>query len=160
MLAASCAVAPYSGQQLDTNEVVFDGFIETAGARVRLEAFDYGTNQFTGVNWATAATTPTFAAGAICPDSPALYRYRGSARLQWPIYWRRINGEWESKVRAFKVTSSGEVALFFTANPNAGQCMAENAFNNTCTFSNVAVTCGFNINQAVVKGDETPWDNT
>lgn len=160
-LAASCAVGPYSGQQIDTSEVSFDGFVDIAGANVRLEAFDYGPDKFVPYTTVKASTSPTFAAGAICPNSPALYRFKGKIDLNWPFWWEKNGATYEAKVRAVKLTSTGELPLFFTANPSAGECMAANAFNNTCDFQNVAVsTCGFSLSQAVVKGTGlAPWNN-
>lgn len=161
--AAGCAVGPYSGQQIETSEVHFDGFVDTAGAQVRLEAFDYGPDRFVGLRTVRAATTPVFPAGAICPNSPPLYRYRGSIDLNWPIYWDHVGGAnpYQAKVRAFEVAGGGETPLFFTTDSNAGGCMEEHAFNSTCDFYNVAsVKCGFKINEAVIVGTGgSPWWN-
>lgn len=157
---ASCAVGPTSGSVTSTSEISFDGFIEEPSLRVRLDAFDYNANTFGGVRWVTAASAPTFAAGAICPDSPALYRFSGKIDLIYPFWWKNVDGTYQARVRAVKVTSSGSTPLFFTANPDPGICMAENAFNNTCTFSNVAVKCGFTLNEATVRGvGSAPWNN-
>ena len=157
---ASCAMAPTSGSQTSTSEVSFDGFVDGPGLRVRLEAFDYPANRFGGVRTVTADTAPSFAAGAICPNSPALYRYRGKIDLIYPFWWRSVNGTYQARVRAFKLTSTGELPVFFTTNPDPGPCMANNAFNDTCDFNNVATKCGFTINEATVRGvGGAPWNN-
>lgn len=157
---ASCAVGPTSGSVTSTSEISFDGFVDGPGLKVRLEAFDNGPDKFYGVKTVTASTTASFQAGAICPNSPALYRYTGKIDLIWPFWWNYNNGTYEARVRAFKLTSSGETPVFFTANPDPGICMAENAFNNTCDFYNVAVECGFKIYEATVKGvGSAPWNN-
>lgn len=155
---AGCAVGPVSGQEIGGNTIEFDGFVRASEARVRLEAFDYGLDRFVALRTVTAERTATFAAGQICPDSPALYRYRGSITLNWPIYWDNNNGQYETKVRGFEVTS-GEIPLFFTENENPGPCFAEHGFNSTCNFNNLAVSkCGFELNEAVVKTtDPSPW---
>ena len=157
---ASCAVAPTSGSTTSTSEIAFDGFVDGPGLRVRLEAFDYPAGKFGALRTVTASATPTFAAGTICPNSPALYRYTGKIDLIWPFWWRLVNGTYEARVRAFKLTSTGELPVFFSTNPDPGICMAENGFNNTCDFKNVAVNCGFTVNEATVKGvGGTPWNN-
>jgi hypothetical protein len=157
---ASCAMAPTSGSQTSTSEVSFDGFVDGPGLRVRLEAFDYPVNKFGGLKTVTADTAPSFAAGAICPNSPALYRYRGKIDLIYPFWWRYVNGTYQARVRAFKLTATGELPVFFTANPDPGNCMANNAFNSTCDFNNVSTKCGFTINEATVKGTgAAPWNN-
>jgi hypothetical protein len=161
-ITTGCALAPASGSTTSTSEIDFDGFVDGPGLKVRLEAFDVGTNKFGALKTVTAATTPSFAAGAICPNSPALYRYTGKIDLHWPIWWKWVgDGTYEARVRAFKVTSSGELPVFFTTNPNAGLCMSQHAFNSTCDFNNVAVSkCGFKIYEATVKGTgPAPWNN-
>jgi hypothetical protein len=158
---ASCAMGPTDGSVTTTSEVSFDGFVDGAGLKVRLEAFDNGTNKFTALKTVTAATTPTFAAGAICPNSPALYRYTGKIDLPWPYWWKYVTGTYQARVRAFKLTSSGETPVFFTTNQNPSTCMTDNAFNRTCDFYNVASSqCGFSIHEAAVKGTGlAPWNN-
>lgn len=160
---ASCAVSPYQGKQIETSVVEFDGFTDIPSGRVRLEVYDVGLKRFVALRTVTAAATTTFAAGAICPNSPPLYRYRGGIDLQWPIYWRSRGTQppsYDARVRGAKLTSTGETALFFTTNPNAGNCMAERGFNSTCDFYNIASVCGFTINEVTVLGTgSSPWWN-
>lgn len=158
---AACAVGPTDGSVTETSEVSFDGFVDGPGLKVRLEAYDFNVDEFGALKTVTASTKPTFAAGAICPNSPALYRYTGKIDLKWPIWWKHVNGTYQARVRAFKVTSSGETPVFFTANENAASCMEANAFNRTCDFYNVASTkCGFKLDEATVNGvGAGPWNN-
>jgi hypothetical protein len=162
-VVSSCAVSPYDGKQIATSEVEFDGFTDIASGKVRLEVYDVGLKKFVAMKTVTAAPTASFAAGAICPNSPPLYRYRGAIDLIWPIYWHSLGTNpptYDAKVRGFKLTSTGETPLFFTTNPNAGNCMASKGFNSTCDFYNVATECGFTINEATVKGTgSSPWWN-
>ncbi|HEY5944175.1 MAG TPA: hypothetical protein VIV40_01730 [Kofleriaceae bacterium] len=157
---ASCALAPTSGSTTYTSAIDFDGFVDGPGLRVRLEAFDAYTNQVGTAKTVTADTAPSFAAGTICPNSPALYRYKGSLDLNLWIWWKLVNGTYEARVRAFKLTSTGETPILFTANPNPGSCWSQNAFNNTCDFNTVATKCGFKLGEATVKGvGSAPWNN-
>jgi hypothetical protein len=162
-IVASCAVSPYQGKQIATSEVEFDGFTDIRSGKVRLEVYDVNAQRWAGLRTVTAAATASFAAGAICPNSPALYRYTGSIDLQWPVYWRSRGTQpptYDAKVRGFKLTSSGELPLFFTTNPNAGNCMASKGFNSTCDFRSIATECGFTINEATVLGTgAAPWWN-
>jgi hypothetical protein len=150
---ASCAVSPYNGKQISSSVVEFDGFTDAPGATVRLEAFDYGPDRFVQLGTARASTTASFRASAICPNSPALYRYRGSINLTWPVYWNFVQtGLYETKVRAFQVQSTGERPILFADNGDAGSCMADLGFNSTCDFNNIAVKCGIKLGEVTVRG--------
>jgi hypothetical protein len=161
LLVASCAMSPTSGSTTSTSEVEFMGFVDAPGLKVRLEGYDYGLKKFVAFKTVTAESTPLFRAGEICPDSPALYRYTGKIDLIWWVYWNFVNNAYETKVRAFKITSTGETPILFTANENPGACMADYGFNGSCNFNNIASTkCGFKLGEATVKGvGYTPWNN-
>ena len=155
---ASCAVAPYSGQEVDSSIIAFDGFVDEPSATVRLEAFDVITDDFVPKGTARSATTASLRAGALCPNSPALYRYQGSVNLNWPSYWRWLgNSEYEARLRAIHVNAVGERPIVFTDNPNAGSCMAQRAKGN-CDFYNIASQCGFKLDEAKVYGSGAPWN--
>lgn len=158
VLAASCATSPYSGQQISTGTISFGGFVDEPGVTVRIDARDKQTGTWPAVWWATSATTPTFAAGAICPNSPALYSYSASVPLQWSIYWTAVTGGFEARVRARKL-GVGEQDLLFTSNPNGVSCMQANAFTPDCDFYSVAyTTCGYSLYEATVKTTSShPW---
>src|SRR5215212_9356588 len=114
ILGASCAVAPYNGQQIYTNTVQLDGLTDQPGVRVLVEAYDWNASRYLPMTTVTTTTAPAFAAGTICPNSPALYRYTASAALIWPFYWGAFDGTtYSARVRATQLTA-GETRLFFT----------------------------------------------
>jgi hypothetical protein len=158
VVGASCAMTPYSGQQISTNTVQFDGLTDTPGATVRIDAYDWWTNSYYAMSWVTTGTTPYLAAGAVCPNSPALYQYVASVPLQWSVLWKKFGTQYQAKVRATQL-GVGETALKFTANSAGANCMAANAFNSTCDFYTVAYsTCGYALNEATIIGKSTsPW---
>jgi hypothetical protein len=160
LAGASCAVTPYSGQQISTNTVKVEGLVDQPGVRVRVDAYDWNAARYLPMATVYSTTQLAFAAGTICPNSPPLYRYVASAALVWPIYWGDYDGStYYAKVRATQLTA-GETPLQFTANPHGVDCMIANAFNNTCDFYVVAyTTCGYNLTEARVKGTGgAPWN--
>lgn len=158
MVGASCTTSPYSGQTISTGTITFGGFGDAPNATIRFEAFVRSSNNYQQVGVATTKATPTFAAGAICPNSPALYMFNGSAPLNWPIYWDLVNGQYQAKVKATEYTA-GITKLYFTDNPNGVDCIIAHGFNSTCDFVDVAYTqCGYKLTEAVVKTTSTaPW---
>jgi hypothetical protein len=160
VFAAACATSPYSGQPVDTNRIVVAGFAKDPGVRVRVDAYDWSTNTFYMVANATSASTPTLAAGAICPNSPPLYAYNVTTDpLMWPIYWKKNPaGRYEAKVQATQIAGGGTWPLKFTANPNGPSCIQANITPN-CDFRTVAQDiCGYTLNDAIIVSTKlSPW---
>ena len=157
--AAGCATRPFSGAQISDNVIAIGGLTDVAGVRVRLSAYDWNAARFVALTDVFAQATPSFAAGAICPNSPALYRYDGAVTLNWPFYWRRNPTLYQTKVKATQITA-GETPLMFTDNPAGVDCMIANAFNSTCDFFHVAANvCGYDLHEAVVSStSSSPWN--
>lgn len=158
ILATGCATGPYNGQEISTGTIGFAGFGDSPNAKVRFEAYDWIAKKW----WPTAETytrpTAFFAAGAICPNSPALYYYTGSMYLNWPLYWDLQSGKYTARVRATQYTAAN-TTIMFADRPGAVDCVISNGFNQTCDFYNIAYNvCGFHLTTADVKTTSTaPW---
>ena len=155
---ASCATSPYDGQTFSDGKIQFGGFVDEPGAQIRFYAKDRTNNAWNILDSTTSVTSPTFAAGTLCSNSPALYRYQKQVWPMWGIYWTPITGGGYSaqmKARKFGV---GEQDLYFTTNPDGPNCISSH-ITPGCDFVNVAVNiCGYTKQEATVKTTSThPW---
>ena len=157
-VVASCATSPYDGQTFGDGKIPFAGFVDEPGVQIRFYVRDRTNGSYPLIDGATSSTTPTFAAGAFCANSPALYKYDKTIWPLWPVLWQQVPGGYETKVRARKFGATSEQQIMFTANPEGVNCILRN-ITPGCDFANVAFNiCGFNRTEATVKTTSSrPW---
>jgi hypothetical protein len=158
VIGASCATSPYDGQQFSDGKIPFAGFVDEPNAEIRFSVRDRTNNSFPLVDSVRSSATPTFAAGAFCSNSPALFKYQKTVWPLWSLFWTQIPGGYETKVKARKYGSVSERDILFTANPNGVDCILRN-ITPGCDFMTVAVTlCGYSRYEATVKTTSSrPW---
>jgi len=159
IVGASCVTSPYDGQQISGYNLNVEGFVDTPGATVRVDAYDWSTSTYYAWQWTTAQTVPYAAAGAICPNSPPLYSYTANVNLWLNLQWRRDlkTGRSYAKLKATELypgENSGS-PLFFTNNPNGPSCMFQHITPN-CDFFNIASVCGYTLQEATISTTSPP----
>lgn len=147
---SACVIGPYSGQVVSSSSVPFEGFANSSGAQVIIEAYNWGTASFEYVGSTVAATNAIIGAGTFCSNSPDMFLFNKTVTLN-SGFWKLVNGKNTARVRASQIKNGNLNGMMFTANPAGAECMTNNANTRTCDFYAVAYnTCGYKLSEATI----------
>jgi hypothetical protein len=162
LATGACVTGPVSGSEYEGDyddiyspHVAVGGFVRDPGATVVIEAKTSGGG-WHAISSIEASTRQTFAAGAFCPNSPALFSFSDpdADGFQWFLNpdWQYVEpGLKAMTIRAHQADGpNGGLGLLFTERDDSVDCMLQYAGRRDCDFYNVAVECGYAETEATI----------